>query len=150
DQLGGLLAVASANELPLALRHSLEALASQTVLAWESAMLTEELHRRQSEARFASLVQNSSDMVTVILADSTIRYQSPSVERVMGYEAEELVGARLIEYLIHPDDVPRIVALLAESRGQQERARELVEVRVRRSERRRAQVESIARELSPH
>jgi len=148
DQLGGLLAVASANELPLALRHSLDALASQTALAVESAMLTEDRHRRQSEARFASLVQNSSDMVTVILADSTIRYQSPSVERVMGYEAEELVGARLIEYLIHPDDVPRIVALLAEIRGQPDRAPELVEFRWRHRDGRWLHVESLWSDLS--
>src|SRR6266705_1537356 len=117
-------------------------------LAVESAMLTEDLHRRQSEARFASLVQNSSDMVTVILADSTIRYQSPSVKRVMGYEAEELVGARLIEYLIHPDDVPRIVALLAEIRGQQDRAPELVEFRWRHRDGRWVHVESMWSDLS--
>jgi diguanylate cyclase (GGDEF)-like protein/PAS domain S-box-containing protein len=148
DQLGGLVAVASAMELPIAQRNSLEALASQTALAVESALLTEDAHFRQSEARFASLVQNSSDMVTVILADSSIRYQSPSIERVMGYQVEELLGARLIEYLIHPDDVPRIVALLAEFTGQQDHAPELVEFRWRHRDGRWLHVESLWSDLS--
>src|SRR5207244_4042037 len=147
-QLGGLVAVAAAMELPIALRNSLQALASQTALAVESALLTEDAHFRQSEARFASLVQNSSDMVTVILADSSIRYQSPSIERVMGYQVEELLGARLIEYLIHPDDVPRIVALLAESTGQQDHAPELVEFRWRHRDGRWLHVESLWSDLS--
>src|SRR5439155_23117637 len=131
DTLSGLVVVARPTGIPQALKHSLHALASQTELAVESAYLTEDLHRRQSEARFSSLVQNSSDVVTVILADSTIRYQSPSIERVMGFTPEDVIGTRLIEYLAHPDDVPRIVALLAEFRGDQDRGPELVEFRWR-------------------
>src|SRR3989304_758287 len=60
---------------------------------------------RQSEARFRPLVQNSSDIITVIDADTTIRYHSPSLKRVLGYEAPDLVGRRLSD-LIQPEDQP--------------------------------------------
>ena len=39
---------------------------------------------RTSEARFRSLVQNSSDMIAVIDPETEIRYQTPSVERLLG------------------------------------------------------------------
>ena len=55
-----------------AIREGLEALASQVALALESAMLTEDLLRQRSEARFSSLVQNSCDVVAVIEPDTTI------------------------------------------------------------------------------
>jgi PAS domain-containing protein len=45
---------------------------------------------RRSEARFRSLVQNSSDVITAIDPEGVVRYQSPSVERVFGYSPEEV------------------------------------------------------------
>ena len=64
-------------------------------LALDSAALTEDLLRQQTEARFRSLVQNSSDVVMVVDADSTVRYMSPSVEGVFGYDPAELEGTKL-------------------------------------------------------
>ena len=68
--------------------------------------------QERSEARFSSLVQNSSDVVTLIAADTTIRYVSPSVERVLGYRSVELEGEPFIA-LVHPDDAPRTLASFA-------------------------------------
>lgn len=48
----------------------------------------------------------SSDMVTVIEVDGTIRYQSPALERVLGYRPEEHVGRNVYEFL-HPGDLAR-------------------------------------------
>ena len=59
--------------------------------------------RLQSEARFSSLVQHSSDVITVIEADTTILYQSPSIEHVLGYAPDQLVGTKLSD-LWHPDE----------------------------------------------
>ena len=56
------------------------------------ASLTEDLHRRQSEARFRSLVAHSSDLITVLDGDGIVTYQSPSIERVLGYSVEEIEG----------------------------------------------------------
>jgi two-component system, cell cycle sensor histidine kinase and response regulator CckA len=52
-----------------------------------------------SERRFRSLVQNSSDLVTVVAADGTITYASDSAERIVGYAPTRLVGTSLLEYL---------------------------------------------------
>jgi diguanylate cyclase (GGDEF)-like protein/PAS domain S-box-containing protein len=112
DELHGLMVVATPTALRATVADSLRALASQVALALESAALTEDLLIKQSEARFASLVQHSSDVVTVIEPDTTIRYASPSAERVLGYAPDELEGTRLAD-LLHPEDVARSLAFLS-------------------------------------
>jgi diguanylate cyclase (GGDEF)-like protein/PAS domain S-box-containing protein len=57
----------------------------------------------ESEERFRSLVQNSSDIITILEADGTVRYVSPAVERVMGFKPEEQVGTNAFGS-VHPDD----------------------------------------------
>jgi PAS domain-containing protein len=79
DEVRGLLAVCSPVSVRRQLVDSLEALASQVSLAVEGASLAEDLHRRQSEARFRSLVAHSSDLITVLDARGVVTYQSPSV-----------------------------------------------------------------------
>lgn len=58
----------------------------------------------QNEARFRSLVQNSSDLITLLDAAGIIRYISPPVSRILGYSPEELMGQKLMAY-IHPEDL---------------------------------------------
>jgi diguanylate cyclase (GGDEF)-like protein/PAS domain S-box-containing protein len=113
----GLLVVTGATGTSRALRSALQsalrALATQISLALESAALTEEVHRRESEARFGSLVQHASDLITVLDADATIVYQSPSIERVLGYVPEDVIGSRF-DRLLDPDEKSRLLHLLAE------------------------------------
>lgn len=59
-------------------------------------------HIAGSEARFRSLVQHSSDVITVLDRDGTITYMSDSVNRMLGYSADELVGSNL-RHLLDPD-----------------------------------------------
>ncbi len=95
-------------------RSALESLATSVSLALESAALTEDLHRRESEARFSSLVARSSDLITVVSADGTVLYQSPSIERVLGYRADDVIGSRFDELL---PDRERGALLTVLSRG---------------------------------
>jgi PAS domain S-box-containing protein len=62
----------------------------------------EEALRRQEEY-FRSLIENANDVITVINADGTIRYQSPSLKRVLGWDPEEMAGKGMFD-LVHPDD----------------------------------------------
>jgi PAS domain S-box-containing protein len=62
---------------------------------------------RQSEAYFRALIENALDVITILDAEGVIRYQSPSVERVLGYQPAELIGRNIVE-LLHPDDVPKV------------------------------------------
>jgi diguanylate cyclase (GGDEF)-like protein/PAS domain S-box-containing protein len=68
---------------------------------------------QRNEARFRSLVQNSSDSVTVIDVDGMIRYQSPAAERVFGDDPDCLLGTAVTD-LLHPEDAPRARVFLAE------------------------------------
>lgn len=67
---------------------------------------------RQSEERFRSLVQNSSDIVAVISADGTVSYKSPSIKRILGYEPENWQKA--FEF-VHPDDIATAENLLTKA-----------------------------------
>jgi diguanylate cyclase (GGDEF)-like protein/PAS domain S-box-containing protein len=106
--LGGIVVGAIALTVTVLLR--------QVVAVRDNVRLSAESAARQSEARFRTLVQHSSDLIAVVDLDTTIRFQSPSVERVLGYRPEELAGTRLVA-LAHPDDVPRVLALATETAG---------------------------------
>jgi len=63
-----------------------------------------EAQLHESEAKFRSLIQNSSDIIAVLKSDGTMQYASPSHERVLGYELKDLIGKNAFEF-VHPDDV---------------------------------------------
>lgn len=77
----------------------------QIIAMRDNARLLVERVARQSEARFASLVQNASDVIAIVEADGTIRYVTPSARRIYGYAPESLVGRHITD-LVHPEDVP--------------------------------------------
>ena len=58
---------------------------------------------RASEERFRSLVQNASDLISILDADGTVRYESPSHQRVLGLEPETHAGRSLLD-LVHLED----------------------------------------------
>jgi diguanylate cyclase (GGDEF)-like protein/PAS domain S-box-containing protein len=64
-----------------------------------------------SEQRFRALVRQSSESVAVVEPDSTIRYQSESIERIFGYPAGQLIGRRLVA-VAGPVAGPRIAAAI--------------------------------------
>jgi diguanylate cyclase (GGDEF)-like protein/PAS domain S-box-containing protein len=71
-----------------------------------------EIALRQSEDRFRSLVQNSSDVMSIIGPDGLILWYSPALERVLGYPPDTLDGTSLFD-LVHPDDAARVASAFA-------------------------------------
>lgn len=112
QDLRGALSIAGAKPLPDEFTDVLRSLGDQTGLALERAELTEDLHARRTEARFRSLVQNSSDVIIIIDAEGRIRYQTPSVETILGYPADSLAGTALSE-LFHPEDLHRATEFIS-------------------------------------
>jgi diguanylate cyclase (GGDEF)-like protein/PAS domain S-box-containing protein len=107
----GLLVVCGAHARTTTAQSGLRSLATQVSLALESSALTEEVHRRTSEARFGSLIRASSDLITVLDSDARIVYQSPSIERVLGYTPEDVVGTSFAR-LLPPGEQSRLLHLL--------------------------------------
>ena len=63
---------------------------------------------------FRALVQNSSDVITIVDASGTIRYQTPSVSRVLGYDPATMVGRRF-GALLSSEDAARLEAVLVDA-----------------------------------
>jgi PAS domain S-box-containing protein len=63
---------------------------------------TEELHKHHN--RFRMLVENSSDIISLVDFEGRITYISPSVKRLTGFSEEEILGRSGFD-LIHPKDV---------------------------------------------
>jgi diguanylate cyclase (GGDEF)-like protein/PAS domain S-box-containing protein len=112
DEPRGLLVLTTEETVQRELVDSLESLASQVSLAVEGASLSEDLHRRQSEARFRSLVAHSSDLITVLDAHGVVTYQSPSIQRVLGYRVDEVEGTEFAR-LLRKADRPRLAQIVA-------------------------------------
>jgi PAS domain S-box-containing protein len=63
---------------------------------------------RESENRFRSLIESVSDIISIISGDGTVIYESPSIENILGYKPEELIGRSAFE-LLHPEDAPEVI-----------------------------------------
>jgi PAS domain S-box-containing protein len=69
-----------------------------------------------SEERFRSLVRHASDLMLILHADGTGRYVSASVQHVLGYQPEELLGVEIFA-LVHPDDAADVLNRYVERLG---------------------------------
>ena len=114
--------VSFASSTPRKFEHAevdfLGALVEQCATAIKGLRLYQELQQSREALRvreewFRSLVQYASDMVTVLDPDTTVRYQSPSIARVLGVDADSVVGRKLVDS-VHRDDVTRFLAALNE------------------------------------
>src|ERR687886_806308 len=66
---------------------------------------------RRNEERFRALIENALDIITVLGADGIICYESPSIEKVLGYKPEDLVGKNILEY-VHREDKENVLNTL--------------------------------------
>jgi len=73
---------------------------------------TEEL-LRQSEAKFRSLIQNSSDMIVLLQPDGTIQEASPSHQKILGYSPGELVSKNVFDF-VHPENRALVSSVFSE------------------------------------
>ncbi len=63
---------------------------------------TAELKRSEEYAR--SILENTSDILTVLDRDGVLLYQSPALQRELGWRPEDLLGRNAFDQ-VHPDDV---------------------------------------------
>src|SRR3954470_380923 len=84
------------------------------------AMRTSETIQR----RLSSIVQNSTDVVTIVGEARPGRGQAESIETVLGQEPSSLVGTRLHD-LVHPDDRPALDGYFTEAEDRPDHSRNL-------------------------
>jgi diguanylate cyclase (GGDEF)-like protein/PAS domain S-box-containing protein len=56
-----------------------------------------------------SVVEHSSENVTIVDLDGTLRYANPAFEQMLGYDTEEAVGKMNVLEYVHPDDLPHVL-----------------------------------------
>lgn len=62
---------------------------------------------RKSEKHIRLLLENILDGILLLDREGKVRYQSPSMERILGRKTEETIGKEGFVY-VHPDDRPRV------------------------------------------
>lgn len=76
----------------------------------ENKLLTDEINRNKTvqlnEAKnmYRLLAENTVDLVCLHDLDTSFRYVSPSIEKLLGYTPEELIGKLPMEF-VHPEDI---------------------------------------------
>jgi len=103
-------------------------------------LLAEQKALRQSEIRFRSLVQNSSEVIAILNPlPPTVLFISDSVRRILGHGPDRLTGTDFSK-LVHPDDRNKMQGFLAKC-AYGGGMTHTVEVRLRRGDGQWSQVE---------
>lgn len=68
---------------------------------------------RPSEERWRGLIENSSDVFSVLDREGHVLYTSPSMEHVLGLDAGARIGRSGFDR-VHPDDIGRVTRMFAE------------------------------------
>ena len=93
-------------------RYNAEHIELMSFISKQIASATERKRAQEklqdSEARFRALIENSKDMIFLTDREGLIQYASPSIEHVMGYRVNGLIGRSIFE-LVHQEDQQRIV-----------------------------------------
>ena len=81
----------------------LQTVAAQITQALATLKLAEARFSQRAEQRLHALVEQSSDLVTVLGSDGTMAFVSPNAHRVLGSTPTALIGTPALT-LVHPDD----------------------------------------------
>jgi two-component system cell cycle sensor histidine kinase/response regulator CckA len=71
---------------------------------------------REREEYFRTLTDQLSDIIAIVSRDRVLTYASPSIQRVLGHEPEELIGTTTW-VTVHPDDRERFSVALRDLAG---------------------------------
>ena len=100
---------------------------------------------RRSEQHFRSLIENALDIIAILDFEGNVLFESPSIERILGYTPAEMRGRRSFD-MIHPEDVGRVVDVF--DRGLEDPLlREAVEYRCRHKDGSWRVLESVSENL---
>lgn len=58
---------------------------------------------KSSEQRFKALVQDGTDLISILDAEGNYKYVSPTTQSILGIEAEELLGKNAFDFILEED-----------------------------------------------
>lgn len=95
-------------------------LVAGVVVAWRDVGRLLEWQRRivESEARYRSLFEHSSEIIVSVDLDGRVTAVNPAAERVTGYRAEAVVGMRVLPFVRQQDRARAEASLEAVMSGQ--------------------------------
>lgn len=105
NEIRGYLRVSYSSDNALNLTSSVRMLCAEMGLALKGVELTEERIREKNERRFRSLMQKSTDLVTLVESSGRILYLSPPVFAMLGRQSDETIGHHWSEFVL-PEDTP--------------------------------------------
>ncbi len=79
------------------------------------AILRDTTERLMVEQRLRAIIDHTNDIIMVMDADGTIRFENQAVELILGYTPGERIGRSILE-LVHPDDVSTVIERLGQLR----------------------------------
>ncbi|KUG24658.1 sensory transduction histidine kinase [hydrocarbon metagenome] len=85
----------------------------------------------ESEERYQRITDNMSDFISELDPQGIFQYNSPSIERILGYNQEELIGSSAFD-LVHPEDRDMVIATYMD--GVKTQSDRYVEQRYRRKD----------------
>lgn len=78
-------------------------------IAEDISSLKDEINRsKNAEEKFRTLIQYSTDMISVLDAKGTILFVSPSIKNILGYTPAERIGKNSFEF-VHKEDRERVI-----------------------------------------
>ncbi|HWL38461.1 MAG TPA: EAL domain-containing protein [Frankiaceae bacterium] len=103
DEVRGAFVVTLDRPVPFEVVGAVGALADQLSVALEANALADEIARRRHERRFRALVENGSDLVTLVDQQGQVFFASPACEHLLGVPEDAMVGEHPFK-LVHPED----------------------------------------------
>ena len=76
-----------------------------------------EVKLRESEKKFHSLIETTSDMIWEVDLDGVYTFVNPRVENLLGYDADEMIGVSFFKF-VAPQDIERTKSFFAEKSEQ--------------------------------
>ncbi len=83
------------------------------------AIITDITTRREAEAAvqrreqyFRQLTENVSDVIGLLTSEGIISYLNPTITRLLGYDAQELIGKNVFNFM-HPDELEPLQELFS-------------------------------------
>ena len=115
-----------------AFAHPLEDPSGDTLRVWSIREVTQqhqsEQALRQSEARFRSLAEHTTDLVLSITGPGIIDYVSPNARAILGYSPDDMLGWNAMDF-VHEDDLPYVVEEFTRAAEEEGAASSVVRVR---------------------